>query len=212
MPATGEGTNTESQPGSTRRRNDHLLLWVVLMLGLVAASIWWLLSQSWTGATSGVMDRVVVVPEQPATTPDAVSADTAPAAGSSAGKPDAAAAARKPSTTPKKTVASRTRDAGSTSRLTRSAHPLADNPPPRYPASALRSGVEGNVLIRAEIDAGGTPTDVGFARRSGNRELDRAALNAVRSWRFRPALRNGKAVASAVQVPVDFVLDERAAR
>lgn len=212
MSATGDETDTrpQSEESAPPRRNDHLLLWVVLMLGLLVASIWWLLSQSWTGATSGAVDRVVVVPDEtPSTATEPAS--TEPATGSGKGKKAAASAGTGKSAASKKTAAG-TRDARSAARLTRNAHPLAGNPPPRYPPAALRSSIEGNVLIRAEIDADGMPTEVGFARRSGNRELDRAALNAVRNWRFQPALRDGKPVASAVQVPVAFVLEERAAR
>jgi len=31
----------------------------------------------------------------------------------------------------------------------------------------------------------------------------------VRQWHFRPAIENGKAIASAVEVPVDFKLGEQ---
>jgi protein TonB len=81
---------------------------------------------------------------------------------------------------------------------------VAGNVAPKYPASMLRAGVGGTVVVLAELDADGNPVDVEIAERSGERELDRAALNAVRQWRFEPALRNGKAVASSVRVPVDF--------
>ena len=81
---------------------------------------------------------------------------------------------------------------------------MAGNVEPKYPASMLRAGVGGTVVVMAELDANGNPVDVKIAERSGERELDRAALNAVRQWRFEPALRNGKAVASSVRVPVDF--------
>ena len=40
-----------------------------------------------------------------------------------------------------------------------------------------------------------------------DRELDRAALSAVKQWRFQPALRDGTQVASTVMVPVQFELD-----
>jgi len=81
---------------------------------------------------------------------------------------------------------------------------LAGNPSPQYPATALRAGIGGTVMVRAELDASGQPVDVDVIRRSGNRDLDRAAVQAVRKWRFEPAMRNGKGVASTVQVPVDF--------
>jgi len=54
------------------------------------------------------------------------------------------------------------------------------------------------------VGADGVPTSVEVAQRSGSRDLDRAAVNAVRQWRFQPAQRDGQAVAGAVTVPIDF--------
>lgn len=88
--------------------------------------------------------------------------------------------------------------------ISREARPLAGNAEPKYPAAALRAGVGGTVVVYAELDAKGVPIEVRVAKRSGERDLDRAALSAVRQWRFEPAMRDGKAVASAVRVPVDF--------
>ena len=62
----------------------------------------------------------------------------------------------------------------------------------------------GTVVVLAEVDAQGNPVDVRVVERSGERDLDRAAVNAVRQWRFEPAMRNGKAIATSVKVPVDF--------
>ena len=77
---------------------------------------------------------------------------------------------------------------------------------PKYPAAALRSGEAGTVLVAATIDASGVPVDVSIDDRSGNRELDRSALQAVRQWRFQPALRDGKPVTATIRVPVEFAL------
>jgi TonB family protein len=41
---------------------------------------------------------------------------------------------------------------------------------------------------------------------SGARELDRAAVEAVRRWRFAPATRGGQPVEGSVQVPITFNL------
>ena len=60
------------------------------------------------------------------------------------------------------------------------------------------------MLVRVEVGADGVPTSVEVAQRSGSRDLDRAAVNAVRQWRFQPAQRDGQAVAGAVTVPIDF--------
>ena len=80
-------------------------------------------------------------------------------------------------------------------------------PAPEYPAAALRSGEEGTVIVRVDVDANGNPTNVDVAQSSRSRDLDRAALSAVRKWTFQPAMQDGKAVASTVQVPVDFKVD-----
>jgi len=78
---------------------------------------------------------------------------------------------------------------------------------PKYPASALRAGETGTVLVLASIDRNGVPIEVSLDDRSGNREFDRSALQAVRQWRFQPALRDGKPVATSVRVPVEFALE-----
>lgn len=77
---------------------------------------------------------------------------------------------------------------------------------PKYPVAALRNGEAGTVLVAATIDANGVPVDVSIDDRSGNRELDRSALQAVRKWRFQPALRDGKPVTATIRVPVEFAL------
>ncbi len=88
--------------------------------------------------------------------------------------------------------------------ISRDARPMAGNAEPKYPASMLRAGVGGTVVVLAEVDAQGNPVDVRIVERSGERDLDRAALTAVKQWRFEPAMRNGKAIATSVKVPVDF--------
>lgn len=82
--------------------------------------------------------------------------------------------------------------------------PIAGNPLPEYPVVALRHGESGQVVLQVRIDEKGLPIDVDVARRSGSRELDRAAIQAVREWRFKPAIQNGKPVSSVVELPVDF--------
>ena len=82
-------------------------------------------------------------------------------------------------------------------------------PAPRYPSDALRNGESGTVLVRIEVGADGEPTAVSVVARSGSRSLDRAAVQAAKRWRFRPAQQNGRAVASAVEVPIEFALDGR---
>ena len=77
---------------------------------------------------------------------------------------------------------------------------------PDYPADARRRNEAGRVLLRVDVGADGIPTDIAFVDRSGSQSLDRAAMDAVRDWRFTPARAKGQPVASQVMVPVDFVL------
>lgn len=78
------------------------------------------------------------------------------------------------------------------------------SPPPSYPPAALRRGESGTVVVRVEVDASGTPLDARIIQRSGSRDLDRAALEAVRSWRFQPAQSNGQPMAGSLEIPFDF--------
>ena len=87
---------------------------------------------------------------------------------------------------------------------------LVGNPLPRYPADARRANDEGTVVVFADVDAYGKVSDARIDKRSGSRSLDRAALAEVRTWTFRPAMKNGKTVASSVRVPVEYRIDESA--
>lgn len=81
---------------------------------------------------------------------------------------------------------------------------LVHAPPPEYPRAALRAGASGEVVIRIDVGTDGRPSSLEVLRSSRNRALDRAALQAVRGWRFEPAMRDGVAVATSVQQTVTF--------
>ena len=80
------------------------------------------------------------------------------------------------------------------------------NPRPDYPAQAKRMGWEGRVVLRVEVLADGSAGAVSVAKSSGHEALDDAALEAVRRWKFVPAKRDGAAVNSSVNVPINFNL------
>ena len=82
-------------------------------------------------------------------------------------------------------------------------------PAMKYPAEALRNNETGKVVVRIEVGADGEPTAVSIVTRSGSRSLDRAAVQAAKGWRFRPAQQNGRTVPAAVEVPIVFSLDGR---
>lgn len=78
-----------------------------------------------------------------------------------------------------------------------------------YPIDALRNGESGTVLLRVTVGPDGVPYGLAVARTSHSRSLDRAAMNAVRNWRFRPAMRDGQPVEATVQIPVSYNLGDR---
>ena len=78
------------------------------------------------------------------------------------------------------------------------------NPPPDYPRMLLRRGIEGSVLIRARVQHDGRCSEVQLKESSGFDLFDRAALSAVKDWRFVPARKGIKTVVAWVDVPIDF--------
>ena len=80
-------------------------------------------------------------------------------------------------------------------------------PRPPYPAVAIRRGYEGSVLLNVRVLPNGKPEEVSVFRSSGYKVLDKAALRAVKKWKFVPAQRGFKAVSSWVKVPIEFRLE-----
>jgi protein TonB len=82
------------------------------------------------------------------------------------------------------------------------------NPEPEYPSLSRRLREQGLVRLRVHVTEGGRAGEVTLHTSSGFDRLDRAALEAVKRWRFRPARRAGTPVASWVVVPVRFELQD----
>jgi protein TonB len=79
--------------------------------------------------------------------------------------------------------------------------------PPAYPATSRRLGEEGLVVLRVELDESGSVSAARVASSSGHARLDETALAAVKTWRCRPALRDGRAVRAIALQPFKFVLE-----
>ena len=96
---------------------------------------------------------------------------------------------------------------GSVDGLTNFARPLGGyQTTPRYPESARRQGVEGVTTLRFVVLPNGHVGQIAVSRSAGHVDLDRAAVDAVRTWRFEPARRGKEAVAVWVTLPVRFEL------
>lgn len=78
--------------------------------------------------------------------------------------------------------------------------------PAAYPPRAIELNQQGEALVRVRLDTAGTAVEIVLHRSSGHHALDNAALAAVRSWHFLPAMRDGRPVPSWVEIPVRFHL------
>jgi protein TonB len=81
------------------------------------------------------------------------------------------------------------------------------NPPPAYPNLSRRMKEQGRVILRVLVSASGEPQDVEVRSSSGFERLDRAAMDAVRRWRFAPARHGAESIAAWALVPVLFQLE-----
>ena len=69
-----------------------------------------------------------------------------------------------------------------------------------YPAAARANGVEGRVVVRYDVTAAGTVANAVVVESEPPGVFDDAALNAVRSWRFRPMVEGGEAAPAPARV------------
>jgi periplasmic protein TonB len=79
---------------------------------------------------------------------------------------------------------------------------LAHSVAPKYPVEARSGGAEGTVVLKAVIDENGQVD--GLRLVEGNATLATAAIQAVKQWRYRPYVRDGKAQPFQTVVIVDF--------
>jgi TonB family protein len=82
--------------------------------------------------------------------------------------------------------------------------PIYD-PAPAYSDEARKAKYQGTVVLTIVVDAQGNVTDAHVVRPLGL-GLDENAVEKVRTWKFRPAMRNGTPVAVRIGVEVFFRL------
>ncbi len=76
---------------------------------------------------------------------------------------------------------------------------------PVYPAIAKAAGVHGTVVLQATISKSGTIENLRVI--GGPLMLQQAALDAVKTWRYRPYLLNGEPVEVETTVNVVFEME-----
>jgi len=79
---------------------------------------------------------------------------------------------------------------------------------PKYPEKATQEGIEGTVWTKMWIDEAGNVVEVKIAK-TERAELNEAAIDAGKQWKFKPALIDGKPVAVWITVPFRFKLSAK---
>jgi TonB family protein len=80
------------------------------------------------------------------------------------------------------------------------------HPPPIYPPLATMARVQGTVVLQAIIGLDGTIKDLKVL--SGHPLLARAAIDAVKTWRYQPTMLNTEPVEVLTEIDVNFRLGE----
>jgi protein TonB len=75
---------------------------------------------------------------------------------------------------------------------------------PKYPPMAITMRVQGTVLLDATIDREGKISDLKVVK--GDQILARAAVDAVRQWRYKPYYLDGQPVEIETQITINFKL------
>lgn len=78
--------------------------------------------------------------------------------------------------------------------------------PPRYPGRAARLQIEGSVTVEFTITADGSVADPAIIESDPPRVFDKAALQAIVQWKFKPRVENGQAVESRASQRIEFAL------
>ena len=104
--------------------------------------------------------------------------------------------------TPSPTATARPSDALTSTAMPRGGYQVR----PSYPSSARRLGIQGMTTLRVYVAADGRVGEVLIHQSAGHPDLDSAAAEAVKRWRFEPARRGADPVGVWVLLPVQFRL------
>jgi TonB family protein len=81
--------------------------------------------------------------------------------------------------------------------------------PPEYPERALQQKITGSVTLEFTVDAKGEPQDVHVVSAEPAGTFDRAAIAAVRRWRYEPVIINNVPQEVTTRTTVRFTLSDK---
>ncbi len=83
--------------------------------------------------------------------------------------------------------------------------------PPRYPFEAQQKGIEGRVTVRFVVDSTGQAQEPEIAKvepKEVEGIFEESALAVIKRYKFRPAMKGGKAVDCIVNLPIKYSVSE----
>ena len=81
--------------------------------------------------------------------------------------------------------------------------PLVYAPDPQYTEEARKANIKGTVALWITVGPDGCAHEIKLARKLGY-GLDETAVEALRRWKFRPAIRDGKPASTRITVELNF--------
>ena len=78
----------------------------------------------------------------------------------------------------------------------------------KYPDAAKKEGIMGTVFVKALIDQEGN-VESAEVEKSVDKNLDAAAITAVKMTKFVPGIKDGNNVKAEVTIPIKFKLDDK---
>lgn len=80
--------------------------------------------------------------------------------------------------------------------------------PPQYPQRALQKSIEGYVEVEFTITKEGTTDDIKIIKAKPPRIFNRAAVRAVKRWRYDPQKENGQIVERRNKITIEFSMKD----
>lgn len=79
---------------------------------------------------------------------------------------------------------------------------------PIYPRKLLRNGVEGTVKLKFTVATDGSVVNIVVLEANPKRVFDRAAIQTISKWKFRPKMVEGKAVETILTQEIEFKINK----
>lgn len=78
-------------------------------------------------------------------------------------------------------------------------------PQPKYPKSEREAHHQGTVRLTLVVSSDGVPRDIAVSQ-TLTPDFDEAAIDAVKEWKFTPAIKDGKPIAVQISLEIEFRL------